>query len=63
MTARDVVALCRTLRPDVVVPVHYEGWRHFQQTKQEIRTEFATAPDLRERVQWLPLGAPVDLSI
>ena len=30
MTARDAIELCRAMRPRVAIPVHYEGWSHFQ---------------------------------
>jgi L-ascorbate metabolism protein UlaG (beta-lactamase superfamily) len=62
MTARDAVALLGTVRPHTVVPVHYEGWKHFQQSRAEMEREFATAPrDVRDRIRWLPIGTPTDL--
>ena len=36
MTADDAVELCRLSRPRTVVPVHYEGWSHFQQGRAAI---------------------------
>lgn len=61
MTARDAVALCRLLRPRVVVPVHYEGWAHFRQNRAAAEREFARAPrEFRERVHWLPAGVPAE---
>jgi L-ascorbate metabolism protein UlaG (beta-lactamase superfamily) len=62
MTARDAVELCRLLRPRTIVPVHYEGWKHFRQGRDAIEREFAGAPeDIRGRVRWLPIGEPVAL--
>ncbi|WBB68632.1 MBL fold metallo-hydrolase [Micromonospora sp. WMMD812] len=62
MTARDAVALCQAVRPRTVVPVHYEGWRHFQQPRAAIEREFANAPRaVRDSVRWLPIGDPTDL--
>lgn len=62
MTARDAVALCRRLRPRIAVPIHYEGWSHFREGRQEIEREFARAPaDVRQSVRWLPLGRAVQL--
>ncbi|CUU57458.1 L-ascorbate metabolism protein UlaG, beta-lactamase superfamily [Parafrankia irregularis] len=62
MTARDAVDLLGTVRPHTAVPVHYEGWQHFQQPRATIEREFADAPpDVRDRIRWLPLGTPTDL--
>jgi L-ascorbate metabolism protein UlaG (beta-lactamase superfamily) len=59
MTAEDAVELCRLIRPRTVIPVHYEGWAHFQEGREEAERAFARAPELD--VRWLPIGAPVDL--
>jgi L-ascorbate metabolism protein UlaG (beta-lactamase superfamily) len=57
MTARDAVELCELVRPNTVVPIHYEGWKHFRQGRAEIERELAKAPqDLEQRVRWLPIG-------
>jgi L-ascorbate metabolism protein UlaG (beta-lactamase superfamily) len=60
MTAADAVELCRLLRPRTVVPVHYEGWQHFRQSRAVVESAFAAAPDVR--VHWLPLGIGTDLA-
>ena len=60
MTARDAVELCRLIRPRTAIPIHYEGWKHFQQGRSEIEREFAAAPEpFRTSVRWLPIGARV----
>jgi L-ascorbate metabolism protein UlaG (beta-lactamase superfamily) len=58
MTAKDAVELCRLLQPRMVVPIHYEGWSHFKQGRQGIEAALAHAPDVAERVRWLPIGEP-----
>jgi L-ascorbate metabolism protein UlaG (beta-lactamase superfamily) len=64
MTGRQAVELCRLLRPRTAIPVHYEGWSHFREGRDAIEEEFARAPaDVRARLRWLPLGAPVDLEV
>jgi L-ascorbate metabolism protein UlaG (beta-lactamase superfamily) len=64
MTARDAVELCELMRPRVAIPVHYEGWKHFQEGRDAIERELAAAPDdVRSRIRWLPLGAGVDLAV
>ena len=62
MTAKQAVELCRLVRPRTVVPIHYEGWKHFQEGREAIERELANAPeDLRRRVQWLPIGVTTRL--
>ena len=58
MTAKDAVELCRLVRPRTAIPIHYEGWAHFQEDRETIEREFAAAPDID--VQWLPIGEPVE---
>jgi L-ascorbate metabolism protein UlaG (beta-lactamase superfamily) len=63
MTARDAVELCRLVRPRTAIPVHYEGWLHFQEGRDAIEREFARAPaEIRESVQWLPLGTGMEIA-
>jgi L-ascorbate metabolism protein UlaG (beta-lactamase superfamily) len=60
MTARDAIELCRLIRPRAVIPIHYEGWKHFREGRAAIERELARAPeDIRRRVRWLPIGVPV----
>jgi L-ascorbate metabolism protein UlaG (beta-lactamase superfamily) len=62
MTARDGIDLLGAVRPHTVVPVHYEGWKHFQEPRTVIEREFTDAPDdIRDRIRWLPIGIPTDL--
>ena len=63
MTAHDAVELCRLVDPHTAIPIHYEGWKHFQQGRAEIEREFARAPeDVRWRIRWLPLGVEVPIA-
>jgi L-ascorbate metabolism protein UlaG (beta-lactamase superfamily) len=62
MTAQDAVELCRLMRPRIAIPIHYEGWKHFRQGQTEIESVIADAPeDVRERIQWLPIGVAVEV--
>ena len=57
MTARNAVELCRLISPRTAIPIHYEGWKHFQQSRESIERAFAHAPqDVRRRIRWLPIG-------
>ena len=63
MTAKDAVELCRLVNPRTAVPIHYEGWKHFQQGREGIEQELARAPEeIRERFRWLPLGVGVEIA-
>jgi len=60
--AKDAVRAIHALNPQTVIPIHYEGWKHFREPKAEAEKVFTEA-GINERVQWLPLGKPVDLEI
>ena len=62
MNAAEAVELCGIADPATIVPIHYEGWKHFRQGREEVEREFATAPeDLRRRIRWLPIGTGVEI--
>jgi L-ascorbate metabolism protein UlaG (beta-lactamase superfamily) len=62
MTAQQAVELCEAVKPNTIVPIHYEGWKHFRQGRDAAEREFAAAPEeIRSRVRWLPIGEAVDL--
>jgi L-ascorbate metabolism protein UlaG (beta-lactamase superfamily) len=64
MNAKEAVELCQLLQPHTAIPIHYEGWKHFRQGRDAIEHELGNAPeDLRERIKWLPIGAPTTLSV
>jgi L-ascorbate metabolism protein UlaG (beta-lactamase superfamily) len=62
MTARQAIELCELIRPRVAIPIHYEGWKHFREGRDEIERELASASDeTRARFRWLPIGIPTDI--
>lgn len=64
MNGAEAVALCGLLEPRTVLPIHYEGWKHFRQGREAIEAEFAAAPGgLGERVHWLPIGAATGVGV
>jgi L-ascorbate metabolism protein UlaG (beta-lactamase superfamily) len=63
MSAKEAVELCRLIQPRTVIPIHYEGWKHFREGREAIERELANAPeDVRERFRWLPIGAATTLA-
>jgi L-ascorbate metabolism protein UlaG (beta-lactamase superfamily) len=62
MDARDGVKAARALNPRTIIPIHYEGWKHFREGRTILEKSFATA-GLSECVRWLELGQPTDVEI
>ncbi len=57
------VELCSLVRPRTVIPIHYEGWKHFREGRDAIERELAKAPeDIRRRIKWLPVGVEVEIA-
>ena len=64
MTAHDAVTLCDLLRPETAIPVHYEGWSHFRQSRPDCERVFAQAPaHVSEHIKWLTLGTATDIAV
>lgn len=64
MSAREAVALCTELHPRLAIPIHYEGWQHFQEGRDAIERAFDAAPvRIRDTLHWLPLGEPEKISV
>jgi L-ascorbate metabolism protein UlaG (beta-lactamase superfamily) len=62
MTAKQAVDLIRLVKPREVIPVHYEGWKHFREGREAIEREFAQAPEVDRIVRWVPIGEEVNLA-
>jgi L-ascorbate metabolism protein UlaG (beta-lactamase superfamily) len=58
MTARDALELCDLLRPHTAIPIHYEGWKHFQEGRDAIARE-----DRQGRFRWLEIGTPTETAV
>ena len=61
MTAEDAVELCGLLDPATIVPIHYEGWKHFRQGRPDAERVFAASP-VADRVRWLEAGTPTAIA-
>jgi L-ascorbate metabolism protein UlaG (beta-lactamase superfamily) len=60
MNAKEAVALARLFPDATIVPVHYEGWTHFKETRSHVDAAFAAA-GLTERLVWLERGVTREL--
>jgi L-ascorbate metabolism protein UlaG (beta-lactamase superfamily) len=62
MTASQAVELCGLIEPRSVFPIHYEGWTHFREGREEIERELASAPEeIRRSFRWLPIGEATEI--
>jgi L-ascorbate metabolism protein UlaG (beta-lactamase superfamily) len=62
MNAAEAIRVCRDFDLTNLVPLHYEGWKHFQQGKGEVETAFAEA-GIEDRVRWLTPAQPLTLEV
>ena len=60
LTADEAVFIAKALPRATIVPVHFEGWKHFTESRQQIAQVFAAA-GLEHRLLWLPPGKAVSL--
>jgi L-ascorbate metabolism protein UlaG (beta-lactamase superfamily) len=60
MTADEAVKATSALNASYVVPVHYDGWTHFSQGKEEVSEAFDAA-GLTEKLKWLRPGHRTEL--
>lgn len=64
MTAHDAVQVSALLKPQTILPIHYEGWKHFQQGREEVERAFAdAAPDINNCVRWLEMGSAQEIEV
>ncbi len=62
MNAEEAVELCGALDPHTIVPLHYEGWKHFRQPRDRARNVLSASP-LADRIRWLTAGEPEALEV
>jgi L-ascorbate metabolism protein UlaG (beta-lactamase superfamily) len=62
MTAEDGVAAARAMGDASIVPLHFEGWSHFSESREEIDAAFAQA-GLAGRLRWTEAGRPLTLAL
>jgi L-ascorbate metabolism protein UlaG (beta-lactamase superfamily) len=64
MTAAEAVELSAQIRPRTAIPIHYEGWKHFRESREAVERELATAPaTVAESFRWLQIGAPTEIEV
>jgi L-ascorbate metabolism protein UlaG (beta-lactamase superfamily) len=58
MTAQGAIEAARVFSGATIVPLHYEGWRHFSESREVIARAF-TAAGIEDRVRWMTLGETI----
>lgn len=54
-TADEAVEAARAFANATIIPMHYEGWEHWSESRQQIEDAFAFA-GLEDRLQWMEPG-------
>jgi L-ascorbate metabolism protein UlaG (beta-lactamase superfamily) len=62
MTAEDGIKAASAFPNATVIPLHYEGWAHFTESREVIARAFDRA-GMGNRVRWLELGRTVIVSL
>ena len=62
MTAADGIEAARAFPAATIVPLHYEGWAHFSESREVIARAFNNA-GLGARLRWMELGATVAVPV
>lgn len=64
LTAKGAIELCERIKPRQVIPIHYEGWKHFREGRAEIERELAAGPDgVKNAFRWLAIGEPAAVEV
>ncbi|MCL4560747.1 MAG: MBL fold metallo-hydrolase [Chloroflexi bacterium] len=61
-TAAEALEFTRACPQAIIVPLHYEGWQHFSESRREIEAAFAQA-GMEHRLYWLELGVQAGLPL
>jgi L-ascorbate metabolism protein UlaG (beta-lactamase superfamily) len=62
MNAAEAVRLAREFELKTLVPLHYEGWKHFRQGRDEVESAFAEA-GIEDRVRWPTAAQPLAIEV
>ncbi len=62
LNAQEAVELCELVDPTTILPIHYEGWKHFRQDRSAAQRVLDGSP-LADRVRWLDAGTPTPIPV
>ncbi|AFM24754.1 MBL fold metallo-hydrolase [Desulfomonile tiedjei] len=60
MTADDGIKAAHAFGHAVIIPLHYEGWRHFSESRRQIEDAFRSA-GIEHRLKWPEPGKITDI--
>jgi L-ascorbate metabolism protein UlaG (beta-lactamase superfamily) len=64
MTGANAAELIGQIRPQLAIPIHYEGWKHFREGREEVERDLDAAPeDVRALFRWLPIGSAAAVDV
>lgn len=61
-TAEEAVRFARNVPLAGIVPVHFEGWKHFSESREKIEQAFSAA-GLQKNLHWLKAGIREELQL
>ncbi len=61
-TASEGVIAALAFNKATIVPVHFEGWAHFTESRQEISSTFRDA-GMEERLRWPTGGKTIEIDM
>ena len=61
MNGEEAIETTKILNPNLVIPIHYEGWWHFKQSVNSLRNEIEKSGQ-NEKFLWLKSGHETELN-
>jgi len=62
LNAREAIRITQALNPQVMIPIHYEGWKHFKESGNDAKKVFDES-EFKGKIHWLPIGKTEDVEI
>lgn len=62
MNGEEAIETAKLLNPNIVIPIHYEGWWHFRQTVKSLKNEIEKSSQ-NDKFLWLKSGIETELII
>lgn len=59
-TATEAIEFAQVIPEAIIVPIHFEGWKHFSESRAAIQQTFASA-GMKDRLRWLEPGIATSL--
>lgn len=61
MDGAQAAQLAREIEADVLVPMHFESWGHFAESREELAQVLKTDEGVASKVMWLERGVETRL--